>query len=41
MRRSFFIDVPTELDKAARIDGAREWEVLLRVVLPVVRPVLW
>jgi len=38
LMRSFFIDVPTELDEAARIDGAREWEVLLRVVLPVVRP---
>jgi multiple sugar transport system permease protein len=38
LMRSFFVDVPTDLDEAARIDGARDWQVLLRVVLPVVRP---
>lgn len=36
--RSFFVDVPVELDEAARIDGASEWQVFWRVVLPVVRP---
>jgi multiple sugar transport system permease protein len=38
LMRSFFVDVPGDLDEAARIDGARDWQILLRVVLPVVRP---
>jgi multiple sugar transport system permease protein len=38
LMRSFFVDVPMDLDEAARIDGARDWQILLRIVLPVVRP---
>jgi multiple sugar transport system permease protein len=38
LMRSFFVDVPVELDEAARIDGATEWQVLVRVLVPVVRP---
>ena len=38
LMRSFFLEVPTELDEAARIDGANEWQIFLRVALPVVRP---
>ena len=41
MMRSFFMDVPTELDEAARIDGCNLWQVFYQVVLPVVRPGLW
>ena len=33
-------DVPAELDEAARIDGAGPWTILLRVVLPLVRPMI-
>lgn len=33
-------EVPAELDEAARIDGAGAWTVLLRVALPLVRPVI-
>jgi multiple sugar transport system permease protein len=36
--RSFFIDVPVELDEAAMIDGCNRWQAFLRVVLPTVRP---
>lgn len=38
LMRSFFLDVPTELDEAAAIDGCNLWQTFLRVVLPVVRP---
>lgn len=38
LMRSFFLEAPRELDEAARIDGASEWQVFWRVVLPVVRP---
>ena len=33
-------DMPAELDEAARIDGAGPWTILLRVVLPLVRPMI-
>jgi putative aldouronate transport system permease protein len=33
--RSFFQTIPTEMTEAARIDGASEWAILARVVLPV------
>lgn len=36
----FLHTVPQELDEAARIDGAGELGVLLRVVLPLLRPAL-
>jgi putative aldouronate transport system permease protein len=35
LMRSFFESIPNELIEAARIDGAGEWTVLLRIVLPV------
>lgn len=35
LMRSFFETIPNQLIEAARIDGAGEWIVLLRVVLPV------
>ncbi|MGK5741360.1 carbohydrate ABC transporter permease [Micromonospora sp. URMC 103] len=34
--RAFFSDLPVELDQAARIDGASEWQIFLKVVLPLV-----
>ncbi len=33
-------DVPAELIEAARIDGAGPWQRLVRVTLPVIRPVI-
>ncbi len=33
--RAFFSDLPAELDQAARIDGASEWQIFLRVMLPL------
>jgi multiple sugar transport system permease protein len=38
---SFFVDVPIDLDEAARIDGCSLWQTFTRVALPVVRPGLW
>jgi raffinose/stachyose/melibiose transport system permease protein len=34
--RAFFADLPVELDQAARIDGASEFQIFLRVMLPLV-----
>ena len=41
LMHSFFVDVPIEIDEAASIDGAGEWQTFFKVVLPVVRPGLW
>jgi ABC-type glycerol-3-phosphate transport system permease component len=34
--RAFFSDLPPELEQAARIDGASEWQIFSRVMLPLV-----
>lgn len=33
--RAFFADLPSELEQAARIDGASEWQIFRRVMLPL------
>ncbi|RDU98998.1 carbohydrate ABC transporter permease [Trinickia dinghuensis] len=38
--RNFIRELPYELIEAARIEGASEWKIYLRVVLPLVRPAL-
>ncbi|SDC07678.1 putative aldouronate transport system permease protein [Paenibacillus sp. UNCCL117] len=38
--RSFFENIPEELEEAARIDGSGEWRLLLRIVLPLSLPML-
>ena len=34
--RAFFSDLPTELEQAARIDGASEWQIFTRIMVPLV-----
>jgi len=34
--RAFFSDLPGELEQAARIDGATEWQIFRRIMLPLV-----
>ena len=36
--RSYMIDLPTELEDAARVDGANEFQVLTRIVIPLTMP---
>lgn len=36
--RGFFLAVPVEVEEAARIDGASTWQVLTRVLFPLVMP---
>ena len=40
MLRQFFRSIPTELSEAAVIDGANEFQVLVRIILPLARPAL-
>jgi multiple sugar transport system permease protein len=38
LMRNFFEEIPKDLDEAALTDGANEWQVFVKVVLPLARP---
>lgn len=38
--RNFFLTVPDEIVRAARMDGARFWAIFIHVMLPIARPML-
>lgn len=40
MLRTFFCQIPEEINEAARIDGANEYTIYCRIVLPLSKPVL-
>jgi ABC-type glycerol-3-phosphate transport system permease component len=38
MLKSFIDAVPIEVEEAARVDGYRRWQILFRVVVPLILP---
>jgi ABC-type glycerol-3-phosphate transport system permease component len=38
--RQFFMNIPHELDEAARLDGASSWRILWSIILPLAKPAL-
>jgi ABC-type maltose transport system permease subunit len=40
MVKSYIDTVPVELDESAMIEGATSWQIFLRIVLPIIRPML-
>lgn len=38
--RQYALSLPPELDEAARIDGANNWQIFAQVILPLLRPAL-
>jgi multiple sugar transport system permease protein len=38
LMRQFFIQLPAELDEAARLDGANAWQIYWRIMLPLSAP---
>jgi multiple sugar transport system permease protein len=38
LARQFFVGLPRDLEMAARIDGASEWKIFWRIMLPLARP---
>jgi ABC-type glycerol-3-phosphate transport system permease component len=40
LMRQFFLNIPGELEDAARIDGANDWRIWASIVMPLARPAL-
>jgi ABC-type glycerol-3-phosphate transport system permease component len=40
LARQYLLSIPDEMMDAARVDGANEWAVFWRVVLPIAKPVI-
>lgn len=38
--RQYFLSIPDELLESARIDGAKEWRIFSRIILPIGKPVV-
>jgi multiple sugar transport system permease protein len=38
--RQFFLTIPEELSDAARVDGASEWQIMTRVIVPLAKPAI-
>jgi len=38
--RQFFLTIPEELSDAARVDGASEWQIMTRIVVPLAKPAI-
>jgi len=38
--KGYMDGLPRELDEAARVDGATEWQVFVKIILPLSRPIL-
>jgi ABC-type glycerol-3-phosphate transport system permease component len=40
LMRQFFLNIPGELEDAARVDGASDWRIWASIVMPLARPAL-
>lgn len=40
LMRQFFLSIPGELEDAGRVDGANDWQIWARIVMPLARPAL-
>lgn len=40
LMKGYFDSVPRSLDESARMDGASNWQIYWRIIMPVVRPIL-
>jgi multiple sugar transport system permease protein len=40
LMRQYFLSLPRDLEDAARVDGATEWQVFRRIALPLAKPAL-
>lgn len=40
LMRQFFLGIPRELDESALIDGANRWQIYVKVILPLSKPII-
>lgn len=40
LMKGFYDSIPMALDESARVDGATDWQIFTRIILPLARPVL-
>ena len=38
MMKSFIEQLPRDIDSAARLDGASEWAIYRRIIIPLIKP---
>jgi multiple sugar transport system permease protein len=38
--RQFFLSIPEELTDAARVDGAGDWQIMTRIIVPLAKPAI-
>ena len=38
--RQFFLTIPQEITDAARVDGANEFQIMMRVIVPMAKPAI-
>jgi multiple sugar transport system permease protein len=38
--RQFFLTIPEELSDAARVDGASDWQIMTKVIVPLAKPAI-
>lgn len=38
--KGYFDSIPKEIEEAARIDGANEWQIIIKVLLPLAKPAI-
>lgn len=40
MMRTFFMGIPDSLEESAKVDGANDFQILLRIILPLSKPII-
>lgn len=40
LMKGYFDTIPLELNEAAKVDGADEWTIFYRIILPLIRPII-
>lgn len=40
LARQFIMGIPYDLDEAAKIDGCNRWQIYLKIILPLCRPII-
>src|SRR5690606_23165397 len=38
--RTYFMGIPVEMEEAARVDGASEWQIFSRIMAPLAMPAI-